>query len=211
MLDDDVSGISNSILAKSKTESRELLKISDNISSENNNGNDHFTIDEGYERTITDKDFYSIVRSTSIDATEKQIIPWISMPTEFRSFTSIVFSSTDEIKANTTIIDKKVNLNTLLHGYGLSVLKTYINKLTEETKFEILRHLVGATETTYINFNFEEVIIAEFLEKTFLRLYTITSVVNTDDETLGYYVDSSDLNLYDAPNSVEVVISFERN
>ncbi len=188
--DDQEFFIKNSLVNIPLTEQREILKVSDNISSDNNGGSDYDIINEGYSRSLNDIDFYRLSKTVAVNVTEKLLLPWVVVPYEFKSYLSIVLNSTKQVVADGTVIDGGIEIADAFHIFAESIVRPYIDVLTESQKIDVLAYLVGANISTYLNFNIVDEIVLEFVRSTMMKIYSVEKLTMVDGTEVSFFISN---------------------
>lgn len=156
-------------------------------------------------RDIMEPKFYEYsINSITNDEDSIVSLPWIWNPSEWKSFVSTVFNSTDTLTYDLIITSEITDLIDLLNEQIKHFCPIQSFDLTNELKKNMLTLRYDVSDETLSNFDVEREIVKNFIENTFIKIYELKSVQKTSDNSfVNFVVDDSILTILDDIDSNE--------
>lgn len=169
-----------------------------NISRLNSNLHRVDNYKESLIRDVKREDFFEYYANSTANAeVSKVALPWISNPIEWRSFTSIVLNTAEELQY-AVIANETNDLKELLYEHVKQYCPISDFALTSDLKEKMLKLKYDASQLTTPNYNVEREIVGNFVSSTFIKLYELQSVQLQDDTFVNFIVDDSILTILDS-------------
>lgn len=210
----DTDGLKNVLYNTMLDDNRYRLNIG-KLSSDTNLYADYYT--ESYNRDLLRSDFYSSISASVNDELSHTDHAWLANPAEFRGYMSIVLNTLSVISAsisvestNGTLITRRVLIADVFRASVAQFCNFNRFKLTAAETLSILKLYTDATADTMSNYDFEQIITDQFIERTLLTIYRITSVVNSAGSRIQYDYDDKYIYLQNVQNET-LTVTITRN
>lgn len=171
--------------------------------------------------TYTKEDFacndnkvYSYVTSSLNNVIVQRYMDWIVSPAEFKGIKSLVFNSDElvTVTVDVTVNTISIDFVDLLKSRALQWIRLS-ELLNEQDKLALAQLYAITNELTLSNVDVERLILTDFIQNVFLKIYRIASIKTTDGKIVQFNITDTAIELvkeFDFSEQEQLTIQFTR-
>lgn len=164
-------------------------------------------LSETYTETHTSRIFNKTYSYYHLN--NKVTIPFTSVFSSFRGYTSIVLNSTNTISLRGTVQNSLINIYDLLEDFASGLLKIDQISYSTDDKLKIVQLYTDVTTNTVNQFNEKTYIIRNFIQNVLLKTYTINTVT-IDNVRHQFFYDKTVIHITDITISGTAIVTISR-